>query len=272
MTATVNVGGVKIGGRQPLALMAGPCVIESREACLDLAGRLARWARRARVPFVFKASYDKANRSSIGSFRGPGLERGLDVLAEVKARYGVPVLTDVHSPEEARAAARVVDVIQIPAFLCRQTDLIVAAGETGKPVNIKKGQFLAPWDARRIVEKVESTGNRQIILTERGASFGYNNLVADMRSLLILREFGYPVVFDATHSVQRPGGAGDHSSGDSRWAPGLARAAVATGCDGVFLETYVDPTKALSDKENALALADLPALWRVLRGIDELVD
>ena len=261
-----------MGGRQPLVLIAGPCVIEDRRACLALAGRLCRLAADERIPLVFKASYDKANRSSVGSFRGPGLSVGLEILAEVKARYGLPVLTDVHSVAEVGPAAGVVDVIQIPAFLCRQTDLLLAAGDSGLPVNVKKGQFLAPWDVKHIIAKIESTGNRQIVLTERGSSFGYNNLVADMRSLLVMREFGYPVVFDATHSVQRPGGAGAQSGGDSKWAPGLARAAVATGCDGVFIETHVRPERALSDKDNAIPFAELRRVWRLLRAIDEVVD
>ena len=271
MARTVSVGGVRIGGRNPLALIAGPCVIESRARCLALAGRLAKLARQEDIPFIFKASYDKANRSSIESFRGPGLGEGLDILAEVKSRFGLPVLTDVHSVQEVKQVAGVVDVLQIPAFLCRQTDLVVAAAETGMPVNIKKGQFLAPGDMLNVVRKAESTGNRKLLLTERGASFGYNNLVADMRSLLVLQETGYPVVFDATHSVQRPGGAGDSSSGDGRWAPALARAAVATGCDAVFLETYIKPEEALSDKDNAVPLAGLRALWSKLRRIDEIL-
>ncbi len=192
-------------------------------------------------------------------------------MREVKERYGLPLLTDVHGVEEVEAAAAVVDVLQLPAFLCRQTDLVVALGQSGKPVNIKKGQFLAPWDMRSIIEKIENTGNRQIILTERGVSFGYNNLVADMRSLLVMREYGYPVVFDATHSVQKPGAGGDHSGGDGRWAPALARAAVATGCDGVFIETHVTPAKALSDAANAVALSTLTRLWHTLTGIDEIL-
>ena len=271
MTKTVNIGGVKIGGRQPLGLIAGPCVIESREGCLEIAARLVRLAKALNIPLIFKASYDKANRSSIRSYRGPGLERGLEILAEVKEKFGVPVLTDVHSVDECGPAGRVVDVIQIPAFLCRQTDLVVAAGETGKPVNIKKAQFMAPGDMRNVIAKVESTGNTRILLTERGVSFGYNNLVADMRSLLIMRDLGYPVIFDATHSVQRPGGAGDRTGGDGQWAPALARAAVATGCDGVFLETHVNPEAALSDKDNTVPLAALGRLWRTLRTIDEAV-
>jgi 2-dehydro-3-deoxyphosphooctonate aldolase (KDO 8-P synthase) len=270
-TKVIDIGGVKFGGRHPLALIAGPCVIESREGCLDIAARLAKLARARRIPLVFKASYDKANRSSLKGYRGPGLERGLEILAEVRERYGLPLLTDVHTAEEARRAAEVVDVIQIPAFLCRQTDLVIACGETGKPVNVKKGQFMAPWDMRNVIDKIESTGNRRILLTERGASFGYNMLVADMRSLLIMREYGYPVIFDATHSVQRPGGAGDRSGGDGRWAPALARAAVATGCDGVFLEAHPTPEQALSDKDNTVPLASLGRLWTVLRSIDETI-
>jgi 2-dehydro-3-deoxyphosphooctonate aldolase (KDO 8-P synthase) len=263
----VRVGPVRIGRGRPLALIAGPCVIESREACLELAMRLARLAKRLGIPLVFKASYDKANRSSLGSYRGPGVEKGLEILAEVKACTGLPILTDVHTVAQAAQAAKVVDVLQIPAFLCRQTDLVVAAAETGLAVNIKKGQFLAPGDVGNIITKVESTGNRRVILTERGASFGYNNLVADMRSLLIMREFGYPVVFDATHSVQRPGGGGDHTAGDGRWAGPLAKAAVATGCDGVFVETHVDPSQALSDAENAIPFAAVGRLWRQLAAI-----
>jgi 2-dehydro-3-deoxyphosphooctonate aldolase (KDO 8-P synthase) len=268
----VKVGNVAFGGRHPLALIAGPCVIESRRSCVDLARRLARWGKEEAVPLVFKASYDKANRSSHRSWRGPGLKEGLEILREVREVTGLPVLTDVHGVEEASEVAAVVDMIQIPAFLCRQTDLVMAAGQTGKPVNIKKGQFLAPWDMGNVLAKLEHTGNRQIVVTERGVSFGYNNLVADMRSLLVLREFGYPVVFDATHSVQKPGGAGTRSGGDAKWAPGLARAAVATGCDGVFVETHVTPEKALSDKDNAVSLAALRALWSELRRIDEIVD
>ena len=246
-------------------------MIESREGCLALATRLARLAEREQIPFIFKASFDKANRSSHRSYRGPGIEQGLEILAEVRERFGVPVLTDIHAPEQASQVAEVVDVLQIPAFLARQTDLVLAAGETGLPVNVKKGQFMAPEDMVQVIAKLESTGNRRILLTERGASFGYRNLVADMRSLLIMRETGYPVIFDATHSVQRPGGGGDHSAGDGRWAPALARAAVATGCDSVFIETHINPDEALSDRDNALAFSKLAGLWRTLRSIDEIV-
>ena len=272
MTKTIQIGPVKAGGRAPLFLIAGPCVIEDRAGCMDLAGRLVRWTRRRGVPFIFKASYDKANRTSAEAYRGPGLERGLEILADIKSKFGVPVLTDVHTVEEARRAAEVCDVLQIPAFLSRQTDLVTACGETGRVVNIKKAQFMAPWDIPHVLHKIERTGNRNILLTERGASFGYNNLVADMRSLLVMRETGYPVVFDATHSVQRPGGAGASSGGDGRWAPALARAAVATGCDGVFMETHVNPAVAKSDRENAIPFARLDALWRQLAAIDRIVD
>lgn len=268
---TVKAGKVPVGGSSPLTLIAGPCVIESREMCLELAGKLVQLARAEKIPLIFKASYDKANRTSHKAFRGPGLVKGLEILDEVKRKYRVPILVDVHHDTEVPLAAQVADVLQLPAFLCRQTDLVLALGESGKVVNLKKGQFLAPWDMRNVIAKVESTGNRKIIVTERGASFGYNNLVADMRSLLVLREYGYPVVFDATHSVQSPGGAGDRTGGDGRWAPHLARAAVATGCDGVFVETHLRPEQALSDRDNAIPFQALRALWRQLRSIDEIV-
>ena len=257
----VNAGGVRIGG-QVLALIAGPCVIESERLCLRVAEQLRKLTEKLRMPFVFKASYDKANRSSGRSFRGPGLNAGLRVLSKVKTAVGVPVLTDVHSETEVAAAAEVCDVLQIPAFLCRQTDLIVAAAKSGRVVNVKKGQFMAPRDMKNVVEKVEGAGCRRLLLTERGASFGYNNLVADMRSLPVMRAFGWPVIFDATHSVQSPGGAGDRSSGDAAMAPVLARAAVAAGCDGVFIETHPDPSAALSDGPNMIPL-------RAMRGVLE---
>ncbi len=274
MSASVNpisVGNVSFGGTK-LALIAGPCVIESREGCLAIAEELVAISRRLDLPFVFKASFDKANRTSLDAYRGPGLEKGLEILAEVKARFGVPILTDIHEPWQAAPVAKVVDILQIPAFLCRQTDLLLAAGETGRVVNVKKAQFLAPEDMANVAAKIESTGNHSIILTERGASFGYHNLVADMRSLLIMRELGYPVVFDATHSVQRPGGMGKGSGGDGRWAPALARAAVATGCDGVFMETHPNPPKALSDSANSIPLSQIEPLWRTLCAIDKIVD
>ncbi|MGQ9661603.1 MAG: 3-deoxy-8-phosphooctulonate synthase [Kiritimatiellia bacterium] len=271
MRRVVRIRDIRAGGKNPLFLIAGPCVIESRRACLKIALRLAALAKRLAIPLIFKASYDKANRSSHLSYRGPGLTQGLEILAEVRERTGLPVLTDVHGVPEIVPVARVVDVLQIPAFLCRQTDLVLAAGESGKPVNIKKGQFLAPQDVINVVRKIESTGNRSILLTERGTCFGYHDLVADMRSLLVMRELGYPVVFDATHSVQRPGAAGNRSGGEARWAPGLARAAVATGCDGIFLETHLRPEKALSDKDNLVEFKKLPGLWQVLRAIHEVV-
>lgn len=269
---TVCVGEIPIGAGHPLVLMAGPCVIESRAGCLKLARKLAALARKEKIPLIFKASYDKANRSAHNSYRGPGLEKGLAILAEVKAKTGLPILTDVHSVEEVGPASEVADVLQVPAFLCRQTDLLLACGRSGKVVNVKKGQFLAPGDMKNVVAKVESTGNRSLLLTERGASFGYNTLVVDMRSLPIMRGFGYPVVFDATHSVQRPGGGGTYTAGDGHLVPVLARAAVGAGCDGVFMETHVNPAEALSDKENALPLAALQGLWQVLRAIDEAIE
>ena len=271
MTRTVDIGGVRVGGKSPLALIAGPCVIESRDGCLTLARRLARLAREESIPLIFKASYDKANRSSHRSYRGPGLSAGLEILAEIKKSVGLPVLTDVHGTEEIERVAEVADVLQIPAFLCRQTDLVIGAAATGKPVNVKKGQFLAPADVGNIIAKIESTGNRKILITERGVSFGYRNLVADMRSLPALRQFGYPVVFDATHSVQRPGGQGDHSGGEGELAPCLARAAVAVGCDAVFVETHLRPEEALSDRDNMVPFSRLRKLWRTLRRIDEII-
>ena len=262
--------GVSFGGGR-LAFIAGPCVIESRESALDLAKRLCALARKLKVPYVFKASFDKANRTSIDSFRGPGIDKGLDILAEIRSKFDVPVLTDIHEPWQARIVAEVCDVIQIPAFLARQTDLVVAAGETGAVVNVKKGQFMAPEDMREVVRKIESTGNSRIVLCERGSSFGYRNLVVDMRSLAIMREFGYPVVMDATHAVQRPGGLGTGSGGDGKYAPLIARAAVATGVDGVFMETHVDPSKAKSDAANAIRFSELERLWKTLLKIDALV-
>ena len=262
--------GVAFGGDR-LVFIAGPCVIESRAMALDLARRLSLLAARLKVPYIFKASFDKANRTSVDSFRGPGIEKGLDILAEIRERFNVPVLTDVHEPWQCARAAQVCDVLQIPAFLARQTDLVTAAGETGAVVNVKKGQFMAPEDMANVIAKIVSTGNRRIVLCERGASFGYRNLVADMRSLLIMREMGYPVVFDATHSVQRPGGLGTGSGGDGRFAPALARAAVATGVDGVFMETHVTPAKALSDAANAIAFRNVEALWRKLLAIDAVL-
>ena len=264
----VRAGQARIGA-SALALIAGPCVIENELLCLRVAERLRVLTESLRMPFVFKASYDKANRSSVRSFRGPGLNAGLKILSKVKISIGVPVLTDVHTEDEVAAAAEVCDVLQIPAFLCRQTDLILAAAKSGRVVNVKKGQFLAPHDMENVVEKVESAGSRRLLLTERGVSFGYYNLVVDMRSLPIMRSLRYPVIFDATHSVQKPGGAGDRSGGDAAFAPVLARAAVAAGCDGVFIETHPDPASALSDGPNMIPLRTMRGLLETLCGIRE---
>jgi 2-dehydro-3-deoxyphosphooctonate aldolase (KDO 8-P synthase) len=258
----VTIGDLVCGPGRPLLWMLGPCVIESHELTLQIADRLAELAQRLHLPVIFKASFDKANRTSGKSFRGPGLHEGLKTLAAVKRRTGLPVVTDIHECHQVEAAAEVCDVLQVPAFLARQTDLIQAAGRTGRVVNVKKGQFMAPWDMRHVVSKMEEVGNRRLLLTERGASFGYNTLVSDMRSIPWMQDLGRPVIFDATHSVQMPGGGGDRSSGDRRMVPYLARAAVAAGCDGLFLETHPCPDQALSDGPNMVALDDLPALVR----------
>jgi 2-dehydro-3-deoxyphosphooctonate aldolase (KDO 8-P synthase) len=264
----VRVGPVTIGGGAPLALIAGPCVIESRDAALRHAERLKALAERAGVALVYKSSFDKANRTAIASFRGVGMDEGLAILADVRRETGLPVLTDVHEKEQIDAVAKVVDVLQTPAFLCRQTDFIVAVAAAGKPVNLKKGQFLSPAEMARVVEKARSTGNEALLVTERGFAFGYNNLVSDMRALPVLAETGCPVVFDATHSVQQPGGLGTASGGERRFVAPLARAAVAAGVDAVFMEVHEDPSRALSDGATSLALADLPALLGALAAID----
>ncbi|MDP2654859.1 MAG: 3-deoxy-8-phosphooctulonate synthase [Candidatus Omnitrophota bacterium] len=272
MDRIVTVGNVKIGAGRPFVLIAGPCVIENRKLVFQVASELKRITGRLGIPYIFKASYDKANRTSVESFRGPGLGEGLAILREIKEKLRLPVLSDVHSAEEAEAAAGVLDILQIPAFLCRQTDLLLAAGRTGRAVNVKKGQFLAPWDMKQAVRKIESTGNRNILLTERGVSFGYNNLVTDFRSLAIMRETtGYPVVFDATHSVQQPGGLGTASGGTSQYIPLLARCGIAAGCDAVFLEVHPDPKKALSDGPNMIALKNAAGLLKTLREIHRIV-
>jgi 2-dehydro-3-deoxyphosphooctonate aldolase (KDO 8-P synthase) len=271
MAREISIGSVRIGGNQPLFLIAGPCVIESEGHALMVAERLAEMTANAKVPFVFKASYDKANRSSQESYRGPGLAEGLRILKKIKERFGVPILTDIHEAGQAAAVAEVADVLQIPAFLSRQTDLLAAAGKTGRVVNLKKGQFLSPWEMSNALEKVTKTGNERIFLTERGASFGYQNLVVDMRSFPILRKTGCPVVFDVTHSVQLPGGAGKSSGGQPEFIEPLARAGVAVGVDGVFLEVHENPPKALSDGTNALPLGELPALLGKLKQIAALV-
>jgi 2-dehydro-3-deoxyphosphooctonate aldolase (KDO 8-P synthase) len=267
--AGVPVGRTRLGGGGPLFLIAGPCVIESPTHPAKVAARLKDITAELGMPLVFKASYDKANRSSLGSYRGPGLERGLEILAGVKARFGVPILTDVHECDEVAKVAQVADVLQIPAFLCRQTDLVIEAARTGKPVNVKKGQFMAPWDMKGVLDKAAATGNRRLLVTERGFSFGYNNLVVDMRSFPVLRSFGFPVVFDVTHSVQRPGGLGDRSGGEAHFIDTLGPAGVAAGVDGVFMEVHENPARALSDGPNAYRLGRLKALLQRLLRVHE---
>jgi len=270
MMETVRVADIAIGAGRPLVLIAGPCVIEDAGMALRIAREVKGIADEVGMPYVFKASYDKANRSSGGGFRGPGLKEGLTILEAVREEIGVPVLSDVHAVEEVGPTSDVLDVLQIPAFLCRQTDLVTAAGETGKPVNVKKGQFLAPWDMQNVVDKIAGTGNRSILLTERGTCFGYNNLVVDMRSLIVMRRIGFPVVFDATHSVQLPGGAGSSSGGQSEFAPYLARAAAAVGMDALFLEVHTDPGRALCDGPNMIRVDALPGLLRTVKEIHEI--
>ena len=269
----VDVGSSSVifGNDLPLALVAGPCVIESEKGALALARYLTSLTRELKIPFVFKASYDKANRSSIKSYRGPGLTEGLRILAKIKKECGIPVLTDVHSCIEAAEAAKVVDIIQIPAFLCRQTDLVLACGETGLPVNIKKGQFLAPEDLNNVAEKIEVTGNRSIIFTERGTTFGYHNLILDLRAIEIMKRTGYPVVFDATHSVQLPGGLGQSTGGQREFVRPLARAAASLGIAAVFVEVHQNPKRALSDGPNSLSLKELPRFLSEITAIDKLV-
>jgi 2-dehydro-3-deoxyphosphooctonate aldolase (KDO 8-P synthase) len=268
----MNLCGHQVGLDRPIFLIAGPCVVESRELVMDVAGRLKELTSALAIPFIFKASYDKANRSSSQSFRGLGMQRGLQILSDVRKEIGVPVLTDVHSEDEVPEVAQAVDVLQTPAFLCRQTDFIQAVAAAGKPVNIKKGQFLAPQDMKNVVAKArEASGQDNIMVCERGASFGYNNLVSDMRALAIMRDTGCPVVFDATHSVQLPGGQGTSSGGQREFVPVLARAAVATGVAGVFMETHPDPTKALSDGPNAWPLPLMKPLLATLKALDQLV-
>jgi 2-dehydro-3-deoxyphosphooctonate aldolase (KDO 8-P synthase) len=268
---TFSIGKIKFGAGAPLFLIAGPCVIESEGHAMMMAEKLAAVASELGVPYIFKASYDKANRSSVASYRGPGLKSGLKILAKIKKKTGLPVLTDVHQASEVEAAAEVCDILQIPAFLSRQTDLLVAAGKSGRVVNIKKGQFLSPAEMGNAAEKVASTGNEKIILTERGNSFGYQNLVVDMRSFPVMRKFGYPVVFDVTHSVQLPGGEGKSSGGQPEFIEPLARAGVAAGVDGIFLEVHDNPAKALSDGSNALPLGQFRALMEKIVALGGLV-
>ncbi len=267
----ITVGNLRLGLGNPLFLIAGPCVIESESHARKMAERIAKIASDAGVPYIFKASYDKANRSSVKAFRGPGLAEGLRILGKIKSDLGLPILTDIHESSQAQPAAEVADILQIPAFLARQTDLLLAAAKTGRIINVKKPQFVSPWDMANVVEKIASTGNTDIILTERGASFGYQNLVVDMRSFPILQKFGYPVVFDVTHSVQLPGGQGHASGGQPEFIEPLARAGVAAGVDGIFLETHDNPAEALSDGPNALPLSQLPALLKRLKELSTVV-
>lgn len=262
------MGSFVIGNDRPLAILAGPCQLESREHAFEMADALTSHAKKLNIPFIFKSSFDKANRTSAKGARGVGMEKGLEIFKDIKARFGCPIVTDVHTPEQAHIVADVVDMLQTPAFLCRQTDFLLAVGKTGKPINVKKGQFLAPWDMAHVAEKIASTGNDQILLCERGVSFGYNNLVVDMRGFPIMAKTGYPVVLDATHAVMQPGGAGDKSSGQREFAPVLARAAVAVGVAAVFMETHQDPDNAPSDGPNMIHLKDILALWSELKELD----
>jgi 2-dehydro-3-deoxyphosphooctonate aldolase (KDO 8-P synthase) len=266
----VHIGNLTLGNDRPLVLIAGPCALESRAHALEMSHALVELTAKLGIGLIYKTSFDKANRTSIASARGIGLEASLPILAEVREKYGCPVVTDVHLPEQCAPTAEAVDVLQIPAFLCRQTDLLIAAGNTGRAINVKKGQFLAPWDMKNVAKKIASTGNENILLCERGASFGYNTLVSDMRALPILAETGYPVVFDATHSVQQPGGQGDVSGGERRFVSVLARAAVAVGVAAVFMETHQDPDHAPSDGPNMVHLKDMPALLATLMEFDKL--
>jgi len=267
----IQIADFKVGNDLPFVLFAGPCVIEGEDFSIEVATQIKAIANKVGVPLVFKSSFDKANRTSVDGFRGPGLEEGLRILQRVKDEVGVPIITDVHTPEQVAAVAKVADILQTPAFLCRQTDFITEVAKAGKPVNIKKGQFLAPWDMPHVLEKAKSTGNADIMLCDRGTSFGYNNLVSDFRSLIVMAETGAPVVFDATHSVQQPGGLGGATGGNREYVPGLARAALAVGAAAVFMEVHPDPDNAKSDGPNSVALADLEALLFTLKKIDSVV-
>ncbi len=271
MVKEIKIGRIKIGGSNPLTLIAGPCVIESRDSALYHAEQLKKISLRLNIPFVFKSSYDKANRTSIDSYRGPGLAKGIKILKEIKEKLKIPILSDVHCRAEIKEAAKVLDIIQVPGFLCRQTDFVIAIAKTKKVINIKKGQFLSPWEVKNIIEKITRAGNRKILITERGTSFGYNNLVSDMRSLEIMRSFGYPVIFDATHSVQLPGREGESSGGEREYVCVLARAAVAAGCEGLFIEVHKNPDSALCDGPNMIALDKLEGLLRIVKRIDKVV-
>lgn len=267
----VKIGKIKLSNANPLVLIAGPCVIEGERFCLNCARQLKKICLKIGIPLIFKSSFDKANRSSIKSYRGPGIKKGLEILRRVKQEFALPILSDIHCRTQVKEACAVLDVIQVPAFLSRQTDLLIAAAKTKKPLNIKKGQFLAPWDVKNVIEKITSAGNKNIIITERGSSFGYNNLVSDMRSLAILSEYGYPVVFDASHSVQLPGAGGSSSGGQRQFVSTLARAAVAVGCAGLFVEVHPHPQRALSDGPNMIDFSELERLLRQVKKIDKIV-
>ena len=270
-TKIIKIGNIEIGGGRPIVLIAGPCVIESDKHVLSTAEKIKRAAYKAGIPLIFKASYDKANRSSIDSFRGPGLIKGLKSLKKIKQELAVPVLSDVHTEEEIEPAAHVLDVLQIPAFLCRQTNLLIKAAKTGRTINVKKGQFMAPWDMKNVVDKLSQSGCKKILLTERGFTFGYNNLVVDMRSLILMRDLGYPIIFDSTHSLQLPGGQGKKSGGQKELIPDLVRGAVAVGCDAIFMEVHPNPDKAKSDGPNMLKLSQLPELLKQIKTLDTVV-
>lgn len=271
MTHTVRISKEIVGGGNLPLIIAGPCVIEDRDTTFRTAERLKEICSEVGLPLIFKSSYDKANRTSIRSYRGPGIEKGLALLSDIRSKLDIPVISDVHSVEEVRTASEVLDMLQLPAFLCRQTDLIIAASNTGKPVNIKKGQFLAPWDINNIIEKFVSTGNNDLTITERGTSFGYNNLVVDFRAFPIMRSFGYPVMFDVTHSLQLPGGSGSSSGGQREFAAPLARAAAAAGVDGFFMEVHTEPEKALCDGPNMIGLDEVRGLLKAIRSIHDLL-
>ena len=267
----VDIGNIPVGNDNPLVLIAGPCVIESEKSVMEHAEEIKNITQKVNIPFIFKASYDKANRSSIDSYRGPGAQKGLEILKKVKDELGVPVLSDVHSMQEASMASEILDILQIPAFLCRQTDLLVAAAKSGKPVNVKKGQFMSPSEMENVVSKIEASGSKNILLTERGTTFGYNMLVNDFRSLVVMRATGYPIVYDATHSVQMPGGKGTSSGGDSQYVLPLSKAAVAVGCDALFVEVHKNPGEALSDGSNMLKLSDLEEYLDKIKNIEKAV-
>jgi len=271
MTREIQIGNVVIGGGNPIVLIAGPCVIESEDSTLFHASQLQNLTSKLGIPFIFKSSYDKANRTSKGSYRGPGLKKGLKILKKVKDRLGVPILSDVHCQSEVDEAKEVIDIIQVPAFLCRQTDLLVSIARTGKAINVKKGQFLAPWDVQAIIDKITGAGNERLLITERGVSFGYNNLVSDLRALPIMRKLGWPVIYDATHSIQLPGARGGSSGGEAEFVRGLSRAAVAMGCDGLFIEVHRNPKEALCDGPNMVSLRVLSKLLSEVQRIDEIV-